>query len=185
MRDTAKGEYATQAVLHLSLQYPDVVTIHEVAERHHIPLKYLEQILLELKRGGILESRRGVRGGYTLARAPEEISVGAVLRVVDGAFAESSCVHNEAMGGVCVEGESCGLKQIWKDVQGAVEKILFATSFDEVRRRTLSGGARRTGTARLGSWANDIGGAVPPPPLPHHPTCGSASGGSEGYAEPS
>ena len=77
--------------------------------------------------------------------------MGAVLRVVDGAFAESSCVHNEAMGGVCVEGESCGLKQIWKDVQGAVEKILFATTFEEVRKRTLSGGARRAETARLES----------------------------------
>jgi DNA-binding IscR family transcriptional regulator len=77
--------------------------------------------------------------------------VGAVLRVVDGAFAESSCVHNEAMGGVCVEGDSCGLKQIWKDVQGAVEKILFATSFEEVRKRTLNGGARPAETARLES----------------------------------
>ncbi|MGB2589418.1 MAG: Rrf2 family transcriptional regulator [Candidatus Acidiferrum sp.] len=149
MRVTAKGEYATQAVLHLSLQYPGVVTIHEIAQRHHIPLKYLEQILLELKRGGILESRRGVRGGYTLARAPEEISVGAVLRVVDGAFAESSCVHNEALGGVCVEGESCGLKQTWKDVQGAVEKILFATTFEDVRRRTLNGAPTRVERARL------------------------------------
>jgi len=151
MRVTAKGEYATQAVLHLSLQYPEVVTIHEIAQRHHIPLKYLEQILLELKRGGILESRRGVRGGYTLARPPEEISVGAVLRVVDGAFAESSCVHNESLGGVCVEGDSCGLKQIWKDVQGAVEKNLFATTFEEVRKRTLSGGVRPAETARLES----------------------------------
>ena len=71
MRVTAKGEYATQAVLHLSLQYPGVVAIHDIAQRHHIPLKYLEQILLELKRGAILESRRGVNGGYTLARAPE------------------------------------------------------------------------------------------------------------------
>jgi Rrf2 family transcriptional regulator, cysteine metabolism repressor len=143
MRVTAKGEYATQAVLHLSLQYPEVVTIHEIAQRHHIPVKYLEQILLELKRGGILESRRGVRGGYTLALAPEDISVGQVLRIVDGAFAESSCIHNEAMGGVCVEGNSCGLKQVWRDVQGSVEKILFATSFEEVRRRTLNGATRR------------------------------------------
>lgn len=149
MRVTAKGEYATQAVLHLSLQYPGVVTIHEIAQRHHIPLKYLEQILLELKRGGILESRRGVRGGYTLARAPEEISVGAVLRVVDGAFAESSCVHNEALGGVCVEGESCGLKQTWKNVQGAVERILFATTFEDVRRRTLNGQAPKAEIAPL------------------------------------
>lgn len=149
MRVTAKGEYATQAVLHLSLQYPEVVTIHEIAQRHHIPLKYLEQILLELKRGGILESRRGVRGGYTLAHAPEAISVGQVLRIVDGAFAESSCIHNEAMGGVCVEGESCGLKQVWRDVQTSVEKILFATSFEEVRRRTLNGSGRKKEPAKL------------------------------------
>jgi Rrf2 family transcriptional regulator, cysteine metabolism repressor len=149
MRVTAKGEYATQAVLYLTLQYPGVLTIHEIAERHHIPLKYLEQILLELKRGGILESRRGVNGGYTLARAPEKISVGEVLRIVDGAFAESSCIHNETLGGVCVEGQSCGLKQTWRDVQGAVEKILFATSFEEVRKRTLNGGAREQDLARL------------------------------------
>ena len=154
MRVTAKGEYATQAVLYLALQYPGVLTIHEIAQRHHIPLKYLEQILLELKRGGVLESRRGVNGGYTLARAPEKISVGEVLRIVDGAFAESSCIHNEMLGGVCVEGESCGLKQTWRHVQEAVEKILFATSFEEVRRRTRNGRAdeQKLGlaTGRLG-----------------------------------
>jgi Rrf2 family transcriptional regulator, cysteine metabolism repressor len=149
MRVTAKGEYATQAVLYLALQYPGVLTIHDIAQRHHIPLKYLEQILLELKRGGVLESKRGVNGGYTLARPPEEISVGEVLRIVDGAFAESSCIHNEAMGGVCVEGQSCGLKQTWRDVQGAVEKILFATSFEDVRKRTLSGRMAETNLARL------------------------------------
>jgi Rrf2 family transcriptional regulator, cysteine metabolism repressor len=149
MRVTAKGEYATQAVLYLALQYPGVLTIHDIAQRHHIPLKYLEQILLELKRGGVLESKRGVNGGYTLARAPEEISVGEVLRIVDGAFAESSCIHNEAMGGVCVEGQSCGLKQTWRDVQGAVEKILFATSFEDVRKRTMSGRMAADNLARL------------------------------------
>jgi Rrf2 family protein len=149
MRVTAKGEYATQAVLYLALQYPGVLTIHDIAQRHHIPLKYLEQILLELKRGGVLESRRGVNGGYTLARAPEQISVGEVLRIVDGAFAESSCIHNEAMGGVCVEGQSCGLKQTWRDVQGAVEKILFATSFEDVRKRTLNGRLTEANLARL------------------------------------
>ena len=151
MRVTAKGEYATQAVLHLSLHYPEVVTIHEIGERHHIPLKYLEQILLELKRGGVLESRRGLRGGYTLARGPENISVGEVLRIVDGeGFTESSCTHAETrLGAVCVEGENCGLKQMWKDVQGAVEKILFATSFEDVRKRTLGDRERNCGLAQL------------------------------------
>jgi len=140
MRITAKGEYATQAVLHLAMQYPDVVAIHDIAERHHIPLKYLEQILLELKRGGVLESRRGVHGGYTLARTPAEISVGEVLRLMDGAFAESSCTHAETrLGSVCAEGPTCGLKQVWQEVQQSVETILFATSFEEVKKRTLTG----------------------------------------------
>ncbi len=150
MRVTAKGEYATKAVLHLALQYPEVVTIQEIARSHRIPLKYLEQILLTLKRGGVLESRRGVRGGYTLARAPEEISVGQVLRVVDGAFSGSSCSENEeARGYVCPESENCGLKQVWQDVQEAVDKILFATTFDTVRKRSLGGLARERHLARL------------------------------------
>jgi Rrf2 family cysteine metabolism transcriptional repressor len=150
MRITAKGEYAAKAVLHLAMEYPEVVTIQEIARRHHIPLKYLEHILLELKHGGVLESRRGVRGGYTLARLPEKISVGEVLRVVDGDFSESSCAESEAQRGyVCPESESCGLKMLWEDVQEAVEKIVFATSFDDVRKRTLAGLASTGNVARL------------------------------------
>jgi Rrf2 family transcriptional regulator, cysteine metabolism repressor len=151
MRVTAKGEYATQAVLHLTRQYPDVVTIQDISQRHHIPLKYLEQILLELKHGGILESRRGVHGGYTLARNPNKISVGEVLRIVDGAFTESSCTHaRERLGAECAEGENCGLRQLWQNVQDAVEKILFETTFEDVRRSTEKGTARsQSSVARL------------------------------------
>jgi Rrf2 family protein len=151
MRVTAKGEYATQAVLHLTLRFPDVVAISDIAQRHHIPLKYLEQILLELKRGGILESRRGVNGGYTLARAPGKISVGEILQIVDGGeFTETSCTHADGLrGSLCVEGESCGLKQVWQDVQTAVEKILFATSFEEVRDRTLARTKKNSSVVRF------------------------------------
>ena len=145
MRISAKGDYAAKAVLHLSLRYPDVVTIHEVAERHRIPMKYLEHILLALKKAGILESRRGVRGGYTLARRPEKISIGEVLRTVDGKFSQSSCIEVDLRAHyTCPESNSCGLKQVWQEVQGAVEKILFETSFDDLRKRTLAGVARRS-----------------------------------------
>ncbi len=144
MRISAKGEYAAKAVLYLSLKYPEVVTIHEVAKRHSIPVKYLEHILLALKKAGLLESRRGMRGGYTLARPPEKISVGEVLRVVDGKFSQSSCIEVDLRNpNGCPERDSCGLRQVWQDVQGAVEKILFETSFDEVRRRTLAGATRK------------------------------------------
>jgi Rrf2 family protein len=146
MRISAKGEYAAKAVLYLSLKYPGVVTIHEVARRHNIPIKYLEQILLALKKAGLLESRRGVRGGYTLARPPERISVGEVLRVVDGRFSQAGCVEEEAGSTyTCPESDSCGLKQVWQDVQGAVERILFETTFDDVRKRTLEGATRQGG----------------------------------------
>jgi len=138
MRITAKGEYAAKAVLYLSLKFPQVVTIHEVARSHHIPVKYLEHILLALKKAGLLESHRGVRGGYTLARPPSEISVGEVLRVVDGKFSQSSCGEVDLRHHyTCPDISACGLKQVWEVVQNSVETILFHTNFDEVRRRTL------------------------------------------------
>lgn len=144
MRISAKGEYAAKAVLYLSLHYPKVVTIHEVAENHRIPIKYLEHILLALKKAGLVESRRGVRGGYLLARPPQQISVGEVLRVVDGKFSEASCIEVDLKGHYsCPEIDACGLKQVWQDVQGAVEKILYETTFDEIRKRTLAGAARK------------------------------------------
>lgn len=139
MRVSAKGEYATRAVLHLARRYPDVVAIHEIAEQHRIPLKYLEQILVELKRGGILESRRGVHGGYTLARAPAEISVGQVLHTIDGHFGPGG-IPREGPGapdGATSNGQ--GLQQMWRDVRDAVEKILFTTSFEDILRHSANG----------------------------------------------
>jgi Rrf2 family protein len=141
MRISAKGEYAAKAVLYLSLKYPNVVTIHEVAEGHHIPLKYLEQILLALKKSGLLESRRGVHGGYTLARPPDHISVGEVVRAVDGDFSQTSCLRAGSDDHyACPEMDCCGLRQVWESLQENVDRILFQTSFGEVCRRTVNGG---------------------------------------------
>lgn len=139
MRISAKGEYATKAVLYLSLKYPQIATIHEVAEGHQIPIKYLEQILLALRKCGVLESRRGIHGGYTLARPPERISVGEVLRAVDGKFSEVACLRADAEGRcACPEAEACGLRQLWEELQESLDRVLFETSFAEVCRRTLA-----------------------------------------------
>lgn len=138
MRVSAKGEYATQAVLHLAMEYPEVVTIHQIAARHRISVKYLEQILLELKRGGILTSRRGVHGGYLLSRNPSEISVGEVLQIADSRFIESSCDQRDSERGFLGSDRvDCGLKHVWHNVRTVVEKILFETSFAEVCARSL------------------------------------------------
>lgn len=154
MRVTAKGEYATRAVLYLAMEHPKVVTIHEIAARHHIPVKYLEQILLELKRGRILESRRGVHGGYLLSRCPTQISVGEVLQIVDGKFIQSSCdQRDEERGFICRDYDTCGLKQVWENVRAAMAKILFETSFADVcaqsRRKSPPSDAQKS-LMRLG-----------------------------------
>src|SRR5262249_28753414 len=88
MRISAKGEYALKAMLDLALQPPRrVVPIQEIAARRGIPQRYLEQVLQTLKRAGLLASRRGATGGYQLARLPEDITAGDVLRAVEGADA--------------------------------------------------------------------------------------------------
>ena len=86
-----------------------------------------------------------------MARAPGKISVGEILQIVDGGeFTETSCTHADGLrGSLCVEGESCGLKQVWQDVQTAVEKILFATSFEEVRNRTLARTKKNSSVVRF------------------------------------
>jgi Rrf2 family protein len=119
------------------MEYPEVLTIHQIAARHKIPVKYLEQILLELRRGGVVASRRGVHGGYLLAKPPSEISVGEVLQVVDNRFVDSSCDQQDSdRGFVCSGSDTCGLQQVWRDVRSAAAKILFETSFEEVCARS-------------------------------------------------
>jgi len=155
MRISAKGEYAAKAILYLSLKYPAVVTISEVAKSHGIPVKYLEHILLSLKKAGLLESKRGVRGGYTLARPPEKVSLGEVLRVVDGRFSQLSCIEVDLRQNyACPESDDCGLKLVWLKVQQAVDEILFETTFDDIRKRTGHGAGSKNRPSMHGALEN-------------------------------
>jgi Rrf2 family protein len=137
MRITSKGEYAARAVLYLTLKHPEVVPIQEIAERHNIPLKYLEQILLTLRNAGVLRSRRGIKGGYQLNRPAERITVGEVLRTVDGDFARGGCPdRDEGKAPVCPDVQTCGLTLLWREVTAAVEKIVDGTTFADLHKRT-------------------------------------------------
>jgi Rrf2 family protein len=149
MKITSKGEYAAKAVLYLALKDPEIVTIQEIAEQHNIPLKYLEHILCTLKHAGVLRSRRGIHGGYQLGRPPTDITLGEVLRIVDGDFAGGRCPEGAdpavmTSGYVCPELNSCGLQMVWNEVRHAVESILDHTTFDDIRKRTLSSMTRKS-----------------------------------------
>src|SRR5271155_2220071 len=93
MKLSVRGEYALRALLVLGLKYGEaVVQIKTISREQNIPKRFLEQILNDLKLAGIVRSTRGVKGGYRLARRPEEITMAAIVRHVEGALAPVSCV---------------------------------------------------------------------------------------------
>jgi Rrf2 family protein len=97
MKLSKKSEYGLRALLELTLAYEKTsLQRHDIAARQHIPVEFLEQILLALKRAGLLSSRRGMKGGYQLIKRPEDITVGQVIRILDGPLAPISCVSKTA-----------------------------------------------------------------------------------------
>jgi Rrf2 family cysteine metabolism transcriptional repressor len=136
MRLSRKGEYALRAMIYLSLNYKkDYIQIHEISEVEKIPEKFLEQILLELKNVGLLKSKRGVGGGYSLIKDPKEITLAYVIRVIDGPLAPLSCVSKWAYVS-CPEEKNCGLYSIMLDVRNAIAKILEGITFADACKRT-------------------------------------------------
>ena len=133
-----KAQYALRALILLSQRETDApAQIAEIAEQGHIPKKFLELILLELKRHGLLRSRKGPGGGYLLAKTPESISVAEVVRAIDGPLALVPCVSLTAYARCqdCVDESGCGVKLVMKDVRDAVAGILEGTTFADVVRR--------------------------------------------------
>lgn len=130
MKITYKGDYALKAVLDLSLNYPNVVTIHELASRAQVPSKFLEQVLLDLKKGGFVESRRGKIGGYLLAKKPAEITVGDVIRFIDGPIEPIACIEKGYTG--CTDIYKCVFRKIWVDVGRVTSEIVDNITFEKL-----------------------------------------------------
>lgn len=140
MRISAKGEYAIRAMLDLALhQGRELIPIQEIAARQGIPQRYLEQVLLALKRAGLLVAKRGATGGYHLTRLPEEITVGIVLRAVEGASAPF-----EAGGGRRGGVDGRDLRELWAEIAEAVSGVVDRVTFGELATRARE----RLSTAR-------------------------------------
>jgi Rrf2 family protein len=133
VRISAKGEYAIKAMVDLALHDgQDLQPIQDVAARQGIPQRYLEQVLLQLKRSGFLYARRGSAGGYRLSRPPEQVTVGALLRAVEG---PSAAPDSPRRGG---PGEDvAGLHELWQEIEDAVASVVDRTTLDDLRRRAL------------------------------------------------
>jgi Rrf2 family protein len=129
MRLSKKGEYAVRALVEIGfeshLRPNSLIQISTVAQRTNIPEKFLEQILLALRNGGVLKSKRGVEGGYSLGKEPDAITLGEVIRLLDGPLAPIPCVSETAYEPCsCPDQESCGLHIAMKEVRNAIAGIL-------------------------------------------------------------
>jgi Rrf2 family protein len=126
-----KAKYALRALVALArADGPQALQISEIAGSHRIPKKFLEQILLDLKREGIVESRRGKAGGYLLARPPEQITFGEVLRLIDGPIAPLPCLslHSYRRCTDCLSENECEVRHVFARVAEASRGILDRTT---------------------------------------------------------
>ena len=125
MNISVKGEYALHAMFDLALQKPgEPIKIADIAQRQKIPQKFLELILASLKQGGFVESRRGAEGGYLLARAPDAITIGTVLRFMEGGRAKK---NNQ-------KSATDPFAETWRRVDAAVSSVVDQTTLAELVR---------------------------------------------------
>ncbi|WP_303981620.1 Rrf2 family transcriptional regulator [Dongia mobilis] len=130
-----KAKYAMRALLYLAqAKTEDPVGIAEIAAKQAVPRKFLELILLELKRNGFVQSFRGKHGGYALAKSPEDIHFGEVIRLIDGPLAALPCASLTAYRRCvdCEDEATCVIRRILKQVRDASSGILDRTSLSDV-----------------------------------------------------
>ena len=133
-----KAKYGLKAMILLAQHYEQgPLLISEIAQKEAIPKKFLELILLELKKQGILHSKKGKGGGYTLAKSPEMIKMGHIVRILDGPLAPLPCVSVTAYAKCqeCRDEKTCGIRIVMKDVRDAIAHILDGTSLADVLKR--------------------------------------------------
>ncbi len=131
MKVSYKGDYALKAMLDLALHYEaELVSSHDLAKRIDAPLKFLEQVLLELRKGGFIESRRGKVGGYLLSKPPGKITLGEVIRYVDGSTDPIACLKEKYSN--CADIKKCVFKKVWHKVAEATSAIVDNVTFADL-----------------------------------------------------
>jgi len=141
MKLSKKGEYALRSLINLGLAAEvkrDLVQVSELAESDQLPVKFLEQIMQALKEAGLVSSMRGKFGGYRLAKPAREITIGQVVRLIDGPLAPIGCVSQSAYEKcTCPDEAHCGLRMLMLDVRNAIAGILDRYTLADVVEITL------------------------------------------------
>src|ERR1700716_2929698 len=134
MKVSTRVHYGLRAMTELARSYRGerLLSISEIARSENLPLAYLEQLVGELRRAGLVEGTRGVRGGYRLSRGPENITVGDVYRILEGEVAPVDCTAEDYLPGACPRDSVCMSRSIWERVQAAILGVLDSTTLDDL-----------------------------------------------------
>jgi Rrf2 family protein len=137
---SAKSDYAVRALLELAVAVDGPVKGERLAHAQEIPLMFLENILIDLRHAGIVRSQRGAEGGYWLARAPDEVTIGEVIRAVDGPLAS---VRGEAPEDLDYDGAAANLQTVWIALRASLRKVVDEVTLADVVAGRLPAELRR------------------------------------------
>lgn len=136
-----KAKYGINALLYLAQHQQDrPIPIHQIVESENIPSKFLEGILLELRKSGILGSKKGPGGGYYLLRAPEKVNLAEVMRLFDGPIALLPCVTYKYYERCeeCQDEETCGIRDVFMQLRNETVELLKRSTLRDIMRREAS-----------------------------------------------
>ena len=139
MKISTRGEYGLRALVELGMMHGHGLSLRDIAERQHISLDYLEQIVPALKAAGLVDAKRGARGGYQLARQPEDITVFDALVALEGQLDPMMCLSGselpEGSDGLCLASGSCAVQEVWREMRDAMELVLKRLTLAELIER--------------------------------------------------
>ncbi len=140
MEISAKSDYAVRALLGLAAHHPELVKAEALMAEQMLPRKFVESILGDLRRAGIVRSSRGADGGYGLTRTPAKVSIGSIIRAVDGPLAEVRGVRPHETS---YDGDAQHLAELWVAVRTSLRRVLDETSLAQVLNGRLPAHVRR------------------------------------------
>ncbi len=131
MKLSTRSKYGMNAMFELALRHGGgPASIKDISEAQSIPEAYLEQLFIPLKKAGLIVSVRGAQGGYTLAKSPADISIGAVIRTLEGSLFPVECLEDE--GGCCERGSTCAGRIIWEKLYSSITNVIDKLTLQDI-----------------------------------------------------
>ena len=130
MKLSTRSRYGTRMMADLAKHYDKgPVQIGSIAKRQDVSVKYLEQLIIPLKKSGFIISIRGSKGGHMLSRPPDEITVGEIVRVLEGGIDLTGCIQE---AGLCERSNSCLVRKVWEEASNAIYKTLYSKYLTDI-----------------------------------------------------